>query len=113
MGCCYRYEELKKYLIGKRVVLKTDSLPLIRMIASYSILNIATLRWIAYIKSMNMEFKHIADILSQTRYDDEEDMMDGEVDLGTNFYSMILGRQEGVCLDTYLVLFSEELYENE
>ena len=45
------------------------------------------LRWIAYIKSMNPQFKHIAgkvntiiDILLRTRYDDEEAMIDNKKD---------------------------------
>lgn len=52
-------------------------------------------------------------MLSRTRCDNEEDMMDSKEDVGTNFYSMALGRQEGVCLDTHLESFLEELYEGE
>jgi len=55
------------------------------------------LRWTAYIKSMDSKFKHIvrkdnlvADMLSRARYEDEEEMLDGEEDVGTNFYSISL-----------------------
>ena len=50
----------KEYLIGALVVVETDCLPLLGMIASCSTPDLAMLRWIAYIKSMNPEFKHIA-----------------------------------------------------
>ena len=110
----------KEYLIGATVVVKTDCLPLLGMIASCSTPDIAMLRWIAYIKSMNPEFKHIAgkdnavaDMLSRARYDDEETMIDNEEDVGTNFYSTSLAKREGLCLATPLELFSEELYEGE
>jgi len=67
------------------------------MITSCSTPDLAMLRWIAYIKSMDPEFKHIVrkdnpvvDILSRARYEDEEEMIDGEKDVGTNFYSTLL-----------------------
>jgi len=50
----------KEYLIGATVVVETDCLPLLGMIATCSTPDIVMLRWIAYIKSLNPEFKHIA-----------------------------------------------------
>ena len=69
---------------------------------------------------MNPEFMHIAgrdnavaDMLSRARYEDEEDMVDEDEDVGTNFYTMALMRREGLCLATPLELFLEEFYEGE
>jgi hypothetical protein len=92
----------KEYLIGASVVVETDCLPLLRMITDYSMPDIAMLRWIACIKSMDLEFKHIvgkdnpiANMLSRTRYDGEEDMIDEEEDVGSNFFSTSLPSKEG------------------
>ena len=49
----------RNYLIGTNVMLEIDCLPLLGMIANYSILDIAMLRWIAYIKSLNHVLMHI------------------------------------------------------
>ena len=110
----------KEYLIGATVVVETDCLPLLGMIASCSTPDIAMLRWIAYIKSLNPEFKHIAgkdnavaDMLSRARYDDEEDMVDDEENVGTDFYSTSFARREGLCLATPLEIFLEEMYDGE
>jgi hypothetical protein len=69
------------------VVLETDCLPLLGMIANCSIPDIAMLRWIAYIKSLNPILVHIigkknsvADMLSRARYVHEEEMETYEVD---------------------------------
>ena len=62
------------------------------MITSCSTPDIAILRWIAYIKSLNPEFKHIAgkdnivaDMLSRARYEDDSQMIDESDDEGTRF----------------------------
>jgi len=71
----------RNYLIGANVILETDCLPIIGMIANCSTPDIAMLRWIAYIRSLNPEFIHIsgkknsvADMLSRARYTCEEEM---------------------------------------
>ena len=46
----------KEYLIGAEVIVETDCLPLLGMISSCSTPDIAMLCWIAYIKSLNLEF---------------------------------------------------------
>ena len=46
----------KEYLIGTEVIVETDCLPLLGMISNCSTPDIAMLRWIAYIKSLNPEF---------------------------------------------------------
>ena len=72
----------RNYLIGANVVLEIDCLPLLGMISNCNSPDIAMLRWIAYIKSLNPVLKHItgkmnpvADMLSRARYFDEEKMM--------------------------------------
>ncbi|KAL3676446.1 hypothetical protein R1sor_026394 [Riccia sorocarpa] len=72
----------KDFLIGAYVVLETDCLPLLGMIANCSTPDLTMLRWIAYIRSMNPELRHIAgkknvvvDMLSRARYADEEEML--------------------------------------
>lgn len=60
---------------------------------------------------MYLEFKHIgkndnvvADMLLQARYNDEGAMVDGEEDVGNNFYSMTLTRRNEIGLATPLEL---------
>ena len=72
----------KNYLIGANVVLETNCLPLLGMISNCNSPDIAMLRRIAYIKSLNPDLKHItskmnlvADMLSRARYFDEKKMM--------------------------------------
>jgi len=76
--------------------------------------DLALLIWIAYIKSMGQEFKHIVekenpilDMLSHTRYEGEEEMID-EKDIGKKFYSISSTKREGLCLATSLGPFLEE-----
>jgi hypothetical protein len=71
----------KIYLIGTNVILETDCLSLLGMIANCSIPNIVMLRWIAYIKSMkpilvyiSCKKNSVADILLRARYICEEEM---------------------------------------
>ncbi len=72
----------RNYLIGANVVLETDCLPLLGMITNCSSPDIAMLRWIAYIKSLNPILMHIAgkensvaDMLSRARYFHGNEMM--------------------------------------
>ena len=72
------------------MVLETDCLPLLGMIANCTIPDIAMLRWIAYIKSLNPVLVHIigkknfvADMLSRARYVHKEEMEIHEVDEST------------------------------
>jgi nicotinamide mononucleotide adenylyltransferase len=120
VGLVIAMKNEKEYLIGALLDVKTHCRPLLRMITSCSTPDIAMMRWIAYIKSMDPEFKHImeknnliADMLSLARYDGEEDMVDEEEDSGFNLYSTSLTRKEGLCLATPLELFWEESYEGE
>lgn len=103
----------KEYLIWTPVVVETNCLLLLGMIVNCTTPDIAMLRWIAYIKSLNPEFKHIvgknnpvADMLLRARYDKEEEMIDEDEDMEEDFYSI-------ACLDHEEKQFAEELYEGD
>ena len=71
----------RDYFIRADVVVETNCLPLIGMIASCTTPDIAMRRWIAYIKTMNPELWHIkgkenqvADMLSRARFINEKVM---------------------------------------
>jgi hypothetical protein len=75
----------RDYLIGTTVILETDCLPILGMISGCSTPDIAMLRWIAYIKSLNPEIRHVAgkknivaDMLSRARYMDDNRMQSKE-----------------------------------
>ena len=48
------------YLIGTEVIIETNCLPILGMISGSATLDIAMLWWIAYIKSLNPEIRHVA-----------------------------------------------------
>jgi hypothetical protein len=107
----------RNYLIGAEVVLETDCLPLLGMIANCSSPDIAMLRWIAFIKSLNPVLVHIegkkncvADMLSRARYFNEEDMMaqEGDEELSHGGYVMIT---DGESSSTGALPFESEIYE--
>jgi hypothetical protein len=103
----------KDYLIGAMVVIETDCLPLLGMIINCTTPDIAMLRWIAYIKSLNPEFIHVAgkdnpvaDMLSRARYEEEDKMIEDIDDVGTKFYSVSQLNRE-------IRPFHEENYEGD
>lgn len=105
----------RDYLIGAPVIVEIDCLPLLGMITNCNTPDIAMLRWIAYIKSLNPEFRHmagkdnlVADMLSRARYEQEEDLIEDTEDIGTTFYSRAQQRE-----DEFPRPFTEELYEEE
>ena len=70
----------KDYLIGSEVIIETDCLPILGMISGCATPDLAMLRWIAYIKSLNLEIRHnagknnaMADMVSRARLQDESD----------------------------------------
>ncbi|KAL2643032.1 hypothetical protein R1flu_010619 [Riccia fluitans] len=104
----------KEYLMGASVVVETDCLPLLGMITNCSTLDMTMLNWIAYIKLLNPEFKHIvgkenvvADMLSRARYDGEEDMVEDVDDVGEEFFSISLLRKDSEDA------FKQDLYDGE
>ncbi|KAL3685686.1 hypothetical protein R1sor_003708 [Riccia sorocarpa] len=72
----------RNFLIGAAVMLETECLLLLGMIANCSTPDITMLRWIAYVRNFNPQLKHIAgkknvvvDMLSRARYEGEEGMV--------------------------------------
>ena len=91
----------RDYLIGTEVIIETDCLPILGMISGCATPDIAMLRWITYIKSLNPEIRHIngkrnvvADMLSRARYEGEEDMRSDEEDVGLNFFTISCARNK-------------------
>ena len=82
--------------------------------------DIAMLRWIDFIKSLNPEFHHIAgrdnpmaDMLSRARYEDEEEMVMVEDDVGLKFYSSS-HLHANCCSNAHALEFSDEsMHEGE
>lgn len=86
LGALTALKAERNYLIGADVVLETDCLPLLGMVANCSTPDIAMLRWIAYIRSLNPVLTHItgkknsvADMLSRARFMCEEEMVAQEI----------------------------------
>lgn len=116
LGALTALKAERNYLIGANVVLETDCLPLLGMISNCNSPDIAMLRWIAYIKSLNPVLKHItgkmnpvADMLSRARYFDEEKMMahgDSEDFMGEGY--VLATNTENVADE--VLPFRDELY---
>ena len=49
----------RDYLIGTKVIIETDCLPILGIIAGCATPDIAMSRWIACIKSLNPEIQHV------------------------------------------------------
>jgi hypothetical protein len=83
----------KENLIGTEVVIETDCLPILGMVSGCATPDLAMLQWIAYIKALNPEIRHIsgkdnamADMLSRARFDDEDGMVSENEDVGVDFF---------------------------
>ena len=83
----------KDYLIGTEVIIETDCLPILGMVSGCETPDLAMLRWIAYIKSLNPDIRRIfgkdnamADMLSRARFDDEDDMVSEDEEVGVDFF---------------------------
>ena len=83
----------KDYLIGTKVIIATDFLPILGMVSGCATLDLAMLRWIAYIKSLNPEIRHIsrkdnamADMLSRARFENEDNMVLENKEIGADFF---------------------------
>ncbi|KAL3689190.1 hypothetical protein R1sor_015499 [Riccia sorocarpa] len=103
----------RDFLIGAQVVLETDCLPLLGMIANCTTPDIHMLRWIAYIRSLNPELRHIvgkvnvvADMLSRARYENEEEMLQEAEKEATDVWCRV-NRYDR---ELELLPFREELY---
>ena len=83
----------RDYLIGVELVIETDCLPILGMMRCCTILDVAMLRWIAYVKSLNPEVRHIskkvnaiADMLSRARFGDNITESDNE-EVSKNYFT--------------------------
>ena len=82
----------KDYMIGLEVVIEADCLPILGMVLGCATPNLAMLRLLSYIKSMNSEIRHIsgkknamAYMLSRARFEGESYMVsENEVSLLTS-----------------------------
>ena len=109
----------KDYLIGSEVVIETDCLPILGMISGCATPDLAMLRWIAYIKSLNPEIRHIAgknnamaDMLSRARFKDESDMVSEDENVALDFFkaAQLSAKDRGT---PTLHAFNENEYEGE
>ena len=109
-----------EYLIGIEVVVETDCHSLLGIISSCETSNIVMLKWIAYIKSLNPEIKHIAgvdnpvvDMLSRARFKGKNTMvMTDEEDESLYFFSINCSSKGSCDLGVYVILREFE-YEGE
>ena len=104
----------RDYLIGAEVVIETDCLPVLGMLRCCTIPDVAMLRWVAYIKSLNPEVCHIAgkdnavaDMLSRARFGDCVTESDNE-DVLEDYFS-----SERVVRVSTIQEFREEEYEGD
>ena len=75
------------------MIIETDCLPILGMVSGCATPDLAMLRWIAYIKSLDPEIQHIsgkdnamADMLSRARFDDEGGMVSEDEEVGVDFF---------------------------
>jgi hypothetical protein len=109
----------KDHLIRTEVVIETDYLPILGMVSGCATPDLAMLRWIAYIKSLNPEIRHIsrkdnamADMLSRARFDDESGMISENEDVEVDFFEAAhLVTERGSTLT--LSEFNESEYDGE
>ena len=83
------------------MIIETDCLPILGMISGCATPDLAMLRWIAYVKSLNPDVRHIsgkdnamADMLSRARYEDEDAMVSENEEVGADFFQSARLRTE-------------------
>jgi hypothetical protein len=83
----------REYLIGVEVVIEIDCIPILGMISGWNTPDIVMMRWIADIKLLNPNIRHIAgkrnivvDMLSPVRYENDEVQVSDEEDVGSDFF---------------------------
>ena len=72
-------------MIGAEIIIETDYLLVLGMMRTSTIPDVAMLRWISYLKSLDPKVRHISrkdnavvDILSRARFGDDVTESDGE-----------------------------------
>ena len=85
----------KDYLIRTEVIIETYCLPILGMVSGCAMPDLAMLRWIAYIKSLDPEIRHIsekdnamADMLSRVRFENEGGMVSEDEEVGVDFFEV-------------------------
>ena len=75
------------------MVIEMDCLPIVGMILGCATPDLAILRWISYIKSLNPKIRHIggknsvmAEMLSKAKFKDESDMVSKDEDVALDFF---------------------------
>ena len=103
-GIVYAVNVDKDYLIGSEVVIETDCLPILGMISRCATPDLAMLRWITYIKSLNPDIRHIAgkinamaDMLSRARFEEESDMISEDEDVALDYFKTVSGLFANAC----------------
>jgi hypothetical protein len=109
----------RDHLIGTGVVIETDCLPILGMVSGCTTPDLVMLRWIAYIKSLNLQIRHIsgkdnamADMLLRARYDDKHGMVSEDEEVGVDFFEAAHLTTERASTWT-LNKFDESEYEGE
>ena len=95
-------------------MIETYCLPILGMLRCCSIPDVAMLRWIAYVKSLNPDVQHIsgkdnavADMLSRARFGDDITESDNE-EISEDYFA-----SEQICRVSVLREFRETEYEGE
>ena len=85
----------KDYLIVAEVIIEMDHLPILRMVSRCSTLDLAMLRWIIYIKSLNLKIQHIsgkdntmANMRSRASFDEEDNMVSEDEEDEVDFFEV-------------------------
>ena len=75
------------------MIIETDYLSILGMVSGCATLDLAMLRWIVYIKFLNLEIRHIsgkdnamAYMLSRERFDDEDGMVSENEEVSVDFF---------------------------
>ena len=101
------------------MVIETDCLLILGMISECATPDLAMLRWISYIKSMNPEIRHISgknnamvDMLSRARFEGESDMVSENEDVALDFFKTAQASVEDQDVQV-LHAFNETEYDGE
>ena len=80
-------------MIRTEIIIEMDCLPILGMVSGCATPDLAMLKWIAYIKSLNPEIRHIsgkdnamADMFSRGRFEKEDDMVSEGEEGGVDFF---------------------------
>ena len=101
------------------VTIETDFLPILEMVSGCETPDMAMLKWIAFIKSLNPEVCHISgkenaldNILSRACYEGNEDMVLEDEEVNVDFFesARLSAKKRGT---PALHLFNENYYEGE